>query len=76
MKATTCDGTGVIIPDDTPTTGPYRHQYCDEARPIAERYLRELDEIHTEAASEFQSKLNRLREEARKVLAQLPDEPS
>lgn len=74
-RVTTCDGTGVPIADDTPKTGAYGHQYCEEARPIAEKYLADLDAIHTECAVAFQSKLDALRAEARKSLLQLPDEP-
>jgi hypothetical protein len=74
-KITTCDGTGVAIPDDTPTTGAFQHQYCIEARPIAEKYLADVDELHTRCADMFKIGLELLREEARKSLNQLPDLP-
>jgi len=71
-----CDGTGVEIPDDTPVTGMHGKQYSDDARPIAEAYLRELDEIHSEAAIAFQAKIIALRDKFRPQLKELPDDPS
>jgi hypothetical protein len=71
---TTCDGTGVQIPVDTPTTGIFGHQYSDDARPIAEKYLAELDLLHTEAARAFQAKLDALRTVYRHQLRELPDD--
>lgn len=75
MRATTCDGTGVLIPEDTPTTGAFGAQYCDDARVIAEKYLSDVHALHTECAEMFQAKLDALRQEARKELQILPDEP-
>lgn len=72
---TTCDGTGIPIPNDTPVTGHFGHQYCDEARAIAEKYLADLDELHTRKAQEFQAELADLRARYREQLKQLPDEP-
>lgn len=73
-KTTTCDGTGVEIPDDTPVTGHYGHQYADGARAIAEAYLAKVDEAHTEAAVLFAGRLERLRMEYRALLRELPDD--
>lgn len=73
-KVTTCDGTGVEIPDSTPVTGQFGHQYSDDARPIAEKYLADLDELHTETARVFQEKLGALRERYRERLRELPDD--
>ncbi len=69
-----CDATGVEIPEDTPTTGHHGRQYSDEARPIAEQYLRELDEIHTVFAVAFQAKLTELRAKYREKIRELPDD--
>jgi len=73
---TTCDGTGVEIPDDTPPTGLHGRQYSDDARQIAEAYLAELDAIHTESAVAFQAKLTVLRAKYRVQLIELPDDAS
>ena len=70
----TCDGTGVPIPDDTPTTGDLGRQYSDEARPIAQAYLDERDAIHTEHAEKFEAALEALRVKYRPQLAGLPDD--
>jgi len=75
-RATTCDGTGAQIPDDTPSTGLFGHQYSDEARPVAEGYLRELDALHTAASATFQRGLAELRDRYRAKLNTLPDEIS
>lgn len=72
---TTCDGTGVEIPEETPTTGHFGHQYSDEARLVAEEYLKRVDELHTEAAKAFQAALDALRAEYREKLHELPDAP-
>lgn len=72
---TTCDGTGVEIPPDTPTTGIFGHQYCDAARPIAETYLEEVETLHKRLAIQFQAELEELRARYRGQLKQLPDEP-
>lgn len=74
-KITTCDGTGVPIPEDTPATGIFGHQYSDDARPIAEKYLLDLDELHSRTAQRFQTELAELRALYREKLQQLPDEP-
>jgi hypothetical protein len=71
---TTCDGTGVEIPADTPTTGLFGHQYSEEARPIAEKYLAELDDLHTSAAIAFKNGLDSLRARYREQLRELPDD--
>lgn len=73
-KKTTCDGTGVEIPDETPTTGFFGHQYCDEARSIAQKYLEEIDALHLECAIAFQLSLGRIRDSYREKLQQLPDD--
>lgn len=73
---TTCDGTGVDIPGDTPTTGMNGRQYCHEARKIAEDYLRDLDTTHTAMAMAFQKALTELRAKYREQLTQLPDDPT
>lgn len=75
-KKTTCDGTGIEIPEETPTTGHFGHQYSEEARPIAEEYLKEVDDLHTKAARFFEEGLAVLRGAYRERLAQLPDDPS
>lgn len=75
-KATTCDGTGTPIPDDTPATGLFGHQYSDEARPIAEEYLREVNDLHTTTAAAFQRTLEAIRDRYRAQLRSLPDEIS
>lgn len=74
-KTTSCDGTGVAIPDDTPATGHFGKQYSDAARPIAEKYLAGVDELHTETATVFQAKLDDLRARYREQLRELPDAP-
>lgn len=73
-KINTCDGTGVEIPENTPETGHFHHQYSDAARPIAEAYLRELDEIHTETAQAMKIKVEVLRSRYRALLRELPDQ--
>lgn len=70
---TVCDGTGVEIPEDAPTTGFFGKQYSDAARPVAEAYLAELNELHTAAHREFEVKLEALREKYRPQLRELPD---
>lgn len=72
---TTCDGTGVEIPDDTPTTGLFGHQYSDEARMYAEEYLENMSQLHTRYATNFQAELNELKALYREKLKELPDEP-
>lgn len=74
-RITTCDGTGVEIPDDTPTTGHFGHQYCESARIVAEQYLADLDALHTKAAERFQAELTDLKSLYREKLKELPDEP-
>lgn len=69
-----CDGTGVEIAADTQVTGMFGHQYCDEARQIAEAYLAELNNLHTAMASKFQADLDSLREKYHEQLGVLPDE--
>ena len=71
-----CDGTGVEIPDDTPTTGFFGRQYSDEARLIAEEYLKKVDELHFEIATKFQAALDALRAEYRTRIQTLPDDPT
>jgi hypothetical protein len=71
---TTCDGTGVVISDDTPVTGIMGHQYCDDARPVAEMYLADVSELHTKHAQAFTLELQELRARYREKLSQLPDE--
>lgn len=75
-RVTTCDGTGIEIPEDTPVTGDFDHQYCDAARPIAEKYLEDLDNLHTRHAQSFQAELDDLRRLYREQLRQLPDDPA
>lgn len=70
-----CDGTGVEIPDDTPTTGHFGRQYSAEARAVAEEYLQLLDEAHTSAARKYETDRETLRQVFRLKLAKLPDEP-
>lgn len=70
-----CDGTGLEIPDDTPTTGVFKRQYCNPARIEAEKYLAELDELHTWAAQLYEAKREELRARYRAELQHLPDEP-
>lgn len=72
---TTCDGTGVEIPADTPPTGYLGHQYSEAARPIAEQYLAAVDTLHTETARDFEEKLAHLRTMYREKLRELPDQP-
>lgn len=72
---TVCDGTGVEIPDETPNTGIFGHQYCDEARPIAEEYLAKVSELHTQVAAQFKASLEDLRDTYRAKLRELPDQP-
>lgn len=72
-RATTCDGTGATIPDDTPATGYWGHQYSDAARPVAEEYLRELNALHTRAARDFMDQLDALRARYHEKLTTLPD---
>lgn len=74
-KRTTCDGTGVEIPHDTPPTGMFGHQYCDVARKVAEEYLAKVNALHTATAAAFQEGLEKLRKEYRVELEQLPDDP-
>lgn len=71
----TCDGTGVEIAPDTPTTGVFGKQYCEAARPIAEQYLAAVDALHTETARDFEEKLAHLRTMYREQLRELPDQP-
>jgi hypothetical protein len=71
---TTCDGTGVEIPAETPTTGQWGHQYSDAARPIAEAYLDDLSALHTKYAQLMQTELGELRARYREKLQQLPDD--
>jgi hypothetical protein len=73
-KVTTCDGLGVPIAEETPTTGLFGHQYCDEARPIAEEYLKAVDDLHTRLSEEFASEMAKIRSAYRLKLIQLPDE--
>ena len=73
-RVTTCDGTGAEIPEETPTTGLFGHQYSDEARPIAEEYLAALDALHSESATTFTAKLGELRAKYRSQLRELPDD--
>lgn len=73
-RVTTCDGTGVEIPNDTPTTGLFGHQYCPEARAIAEKYLEELNALQQQQAAAFESALHTLRSSYRDKLYQLPDD--
>lgn len=70
-----CDGTGVEIPEETPTTGHFGKQYCDEARPLADEYLAKLDKMHTAAAEKWSADLAALKAEYRPLLTSLPDEP-
>jgi hypothetical protein len=72
---TTCDGTGVEIPADTPTTGHFGHQYCDDARGVATEYLAAVNQLHTDIAAMFQERLDLLRAQYRERLTQLPDDP-
>lgn len=74
-KKNFCDGTGLEIPEDTPTTGHFGRQYCNPARIEAEKYLAELDALHTEAAQFYESKREELRARYRAELQHLPDEP-
>lgn len=60
MSKNFCDATGEEIAVDAQVTGPYGRQYADCIRPLAERYL---------------SELNDLRRSYRRVLSQLPDDP-
>lgn len=69
---TICDGTGVEIPEDTPPTGLFGRQYSEGARPLAEKYLEELNALHTAAAESFQAQLDALRARYRH-LRTLPD---
>ena len=71
---TTCDGTGVPIPGDSPTTGLFGHQYCPEAREIAEKYLEEVDTLHSAMAETFGTALSEIRARYKQDLLQLPDE--
>lgn len=75
-KVTTCDGTGIEIPEDTPFTGEFEHQYCPAARHFAEKYLEDLDNLHTKHAEAFQLELDDLRKLYREHLRQLPDDPA
>jgi hypothetical protein len=75
MKRSLCDGTGVAIPEGTPTTGFFGRQYSDAVRGDAEAYLRELDELHTKHAKAFSQGLVKLRAKWKASLATLPDEP-
>lgn len=70
---TTCDGSGVEIAADTPTTGLHGKQYSEETRSLAEAYLAELDAIHTESATAFMAKLTELRAKYQGQLLELPD---
>lgn len=72
---TTCDGNGTEIPADTPTTGPFGHQYSDAMRPIAEKYLVDLNDLHTQLAAAFKAGLEDLRNQYREKLRELPDAP-
>ncbi len=72
---TTCDGTGVEIPNGTLATGYFGHKYSDEARPIAEEYLAELNALHARSASAFTAELATLRARYSEKLRQLPDLP-
>lgn len=72
---TTCDGTGVEIPSDTPVTGMFGHQYCEASRVVAESYLSDLNTLHTEMAQQFQTRLDELRSIYHEKLKELPDEP-
>ncbi len=71
---TLCDGIGIAIPEDTPVTGLFSHQYSDAARPDAQAYLDELDALHTKHAAAFAIELAELRAKYRERLMILPDE--
>ena len=75
-RSTTCDATGVTIPEDTPTTGIFGHQYCDSARPLAEKYLEDLHDLHTRHAVAMQAELDEMRALYREKIATLPDDAS
>jgi hypothetical protein len=75
IESNFCDGTGVEIPEDTPTTGHFGRQYCEAARADAEEYLRLIDEAHTAAARLYEMARETLRGVYRLKLATLPDEP-
>ena len=71
----TCDGNGSPIPADTPCTGSFGKQYCDELRPVAEKYLADLNALHTRNAERFTLELSELRALYHEKLAELPDAP-
>ena len=75
-KRITCDGTGVEIPEESPTTGMFGHQYSDKARPVAEQYLDAVNDLHTKAAQRFDEELSGLRAYYREQLDELPDDVS
>lgn len=70
-----CDGNGTEIAPDTPCTGNFGHQYCDELRPVAENYLADLNALHTRCAERFTLELSELRALYHEKLAELPDAP-
>ena len=70
-----CDGTGVEIPADAPTTGPYGRQYAELVRPIAEGYLTALNKLHTDVAEDYRRRREELRAKTRTSIATLPDDP-
>lgn len=72
---TTCDGNGTPIPADTPTTGAFGRQYCDELRPVAEAYLADVDALHTKTAEAFIAQLKDIRSLYADKLRELPDAP-
>lgn len=74
-KINACDGNGTPIPDDAPTTGPFGRQYCDELRPVAEKYLEDLNALHTRVAEAFKLELADLRASYADKLQSLPDTP-
>ncbi len=73
--ACVCDGNGSTIATDTPATGPYGRQYCDDLRPLAEKYLQEANDLHTALAEAYKADLATLREQYRDKLQNLPDTP-
>lgn len=74
-KITTCDGNGTEIAEDTPTTGMFGHQYCDEMRPVAEAYMAALSDLHARHAEKFTAELTEIRAHYKAKLRELPDQP-
>ena len=73
--ATLCDGCHEVIEGAPARIGHVNtRDYCDTCEPIARDMISQLDELHDQIATTWESKQTEIKQQARTKLKAIPDE--